>query len=521
MKKIYTLILMAACVFAAQTPSQAIEFKAKGQWVMSFDYGEGMRGYSSTRGGNTVYGSGYGNPSSDTFEATQRLRLQLHAIASESLSGTVFFEIGETTWGQAGYNNSEGGALGADGISVKVKGAYIDWIVPDTELSVRMGLQGLGLPAFPTRTSQILDTDVAGIVLNYKFNDKFSATAFWARPYNDNFDGYTYDNGNTNETNFLDNVDMVGLLLPMDFGGVKMTPWVMYTAVGQNFARSYDGSMANSLGYGFTNMWSGLFPVGMQGNFISGSRAGGDMFAYGDIIHAGFTGSIIALDPWHFAWDFNYGDASYGKDALDRSGWYAALLAEYKMHWGTPGIYAWYSSGDDEDISNGSERMPTMDVNNGENSFTPFAGNGAPYIERSGIIGQSLVGTWGVGVRLKDFAFMEDLKHTIRINYFNGTNSPEMAKYMRGVKPAPQGLVFTPSANTNAAFDTASGIYMTTEDSAMEFSFNTNYKVYDNFEILLDAAYLALWMNNDHQVWGSGFEAADAWNVNASFVYSF
>ena len=36
--------------------------------------------------------------SNDTFGAGQRLRLQLDAVASEALSGTVFFEIGDQLW---------------------------------------------------------------------------------------------------------------------------------------------------------------------------------------------------------------------------------------------------------------------------------------------------------------------------------------------------------------------------------------------------------------------------------------
>ena len=78
----------------------------------------------------------------DTFSAMQRLRLQLDAVASESLSGTVYFEIGDTTWGQ----NVSGGALGADQKIVELKNAYIDWMVPNTDLKFRMGIQNIAMP---------------------------------------------------------------------------------------------------------------------------------------------------------------------------------------------------------------------------------------------------------------------------------------------------------------------------------------------------------------------------------------
>lgn len=69
----------------------------------------------------------------DALSAMQLVRLQLDAVASESLSGTVYFEIGDTMWGQA----SSGGALGADKTIVELRNAYIDWTVPNTDLKFR------------------------------------------------------------------------------------------------------------------------------------------------------------------------------------------------------------------------------------------------------------------------------------------------------------------------------------------------------------------------------------------------
>ena len=99
----------------------------------------------------------------DEFNAMQRVRLQLDAVASESLSGTVFFEIGAQTWGE----NGSGGALGADANNVvKLKNAYIDWMVPQTDLKVRMGIQGIALPSMTTG-SNVFNDDVAGVCLLY------------------------------------------------------------------------------------------------------------------------------------------------------------------------------------------------------------------------------------------------------------------------------------------------------------------------------------------------------------------
>ena len=123
----------------------------------------------------------------ETWEKAES-RLQLDAVASESLSGTVFFEIGDQMWGNA----ESGGALGADGKVVKVKNAYIDWMVPNTDLKLRMGLQAVAMPNV-AGGSAIMDGDAAALVASYQFNDNVGLTALWMRPLNDNYTGTNAD----------------------------------------------------------------------------------------------------------------------------------------------------------------------------------------------------------------------------------------------------------------------------------------------------------------------------------------
>ena len=511
MKKLMTLALAAAMMLGAATGANAIDFKAKGQWIMSFDYGQHAN-FRSNQDGKP--GSGYKNE--DEFEARQRVRLQLDAVASEALSGTVFFEIGDQIWGQ----DKTGGALGADNNSVvELKRAYIDWMVPQTDLKVRMGIQGLALPAFTTNASQILDDDVAAVSLNYQFNENVGLTAFWARPYNDN-NGYSYGNGHQKwAKNYMDNMDMFAVLLPLTFDGVKVTPWVMYAALGPGMfeqAGNNDENPWGSYGSAWTRAAHGL-TSGFSGTDYNDS--------YGNAFWAGITGEVTYWDPFRIAWDVNYGSVSYEDEKMNREGWLASLLLEYKLDWGTPGIYGWYGSGDDSNPKNGSERMPVVSAN-GNNDFSNFAFNGNPYIAREGILGSTMVGTWGVGVRLKDVSFLEDLKHTLRVNFMGGTNAPKMAKYVR----ENDALYKRGVENYGMGGDAFDPIYLTTEDYALEIGLTNTYKMYDNFTIMLDAAYIAMWLDDSRNTWGknamSGFTGRDggtydAWNVNLSFVYSF
>ena len=504
MKKLMTLALAAAMMMGVATGANAIDFKAKGQWIMSFDYG--MHGDFAKSKANR--NSGYKNSTTgneDEFEARQRVRLQLDAVASEALSGTVFFEIGDQVWG----NSETGGALGADGKVVKLKRAYIDWMVPQTDLKVRMGIQGLALPSFTTNASQIFDDDVAAVSLNYQFNENVGLTAFWARPYNDN---YGYKSSDTNKDrweNYMDNMDMFAVLLPLSFDGVKVTPWVMYAAMGPGMFGDKESKFGAS--------WS---PVkkGMQ----SGFKGTDWNDSYGNAFWAGVTGEVTYWDPFRIAWDVNYGSASYEDQKMNREGWLASLLLEYKLDWGTPGLYGWYSTGDDSNPRNGSERMPTVYAN-GNNDFSNFAFNGNPYIAREGVLGTNMTGTWGIGARLKDVSFLEDLKHTLRVNFMGGTNAPKMAKYVSHNS-------FKDSASVTQYGTSYDPMYLTTDDYALEIGLTNTYKMYDNFTVMLDASYLALWLDDSRSTWGKnpmanfakgGDGIYDAWNVNLSFVYSF
>lgn len=505
MKKLMTLALAAAMMLGAATGANAIDFKAKGQWIMSFDYGMHGDFAKSKAARNSGYTNSKGNE--DEFEARQRVRLQLDAVASESLSGTVFFEIGDQLWGQ----NETGGALGADNNSVvELKRAYIDWMVPQTDLKVRMGIQGLALPAFTTNASQILDDDVAAVSLNYQFNENVGLTAFWARPYNDNY-GYTKHvaGGAEPYDHYMDNMDMFAVLLPLTFDGVKVTPWVMYAAMGPGMFGDGTKSYGSAWGRASTGMVSGF-----QGTDWNDS--------YGNAFWAGVTGEVTYWDPFRIAWDVNYGSVSYEDEKMNREGWLASLLLEYKLDWGTPGLYGWYGSGDDNNPKNGSERMPVVSAN-GNNDFSNFAFNGNPYIAREGILGSTMVGTWGIGARLKDVSFLEDLKHTLRVNFMGGTNAPKMAKYVSHNSFKDPAAV----ARYGTSYDP---LYLTTEDYALEIGLTNTYKMYDNFTVMLDAAYIAMWLDDSRSTWGknpmAGFAGDrngvyDAWNVNLSFVYSF
>ena len=505
MKRICTLLLAASMLLGVATGASAIDFKAKGQWLMGFAGGENSLVNKYRAPGAT---SNTKQNSDDKFAAQQRVRLQLDAVASESLSGTVFFEIGNQVWGQ----EKTGGALGADGNSViKVKRAYIDWMVPQTDLKFRMGIQGVTLPN-KAGGSAIMDTDAAGITASYQFNENVGLTALWARPANDNYVG-----GKDN-ANYLDNMDLFALMVPVKLDGFEITPWAMYGMKGKNTLTTPFSTKDGDLN--FT-----LYPYYGVYDRDNRTDVGNTSKAYGSMFWAGLPFAITAWDPLNIEVDINYGyveamgrydAAKYnGADRIgkrgstERQGWQAKALVEYKMDWGVPGIFGWYGSGDDGNVKNGSERMPSI-VPMG--NFTSFLGDGNygwMWVDNS----LEYAGTWGLGLQIRDMSFMEDLKHTFRVAYWGGTNSTSMVKYMDSAYA------------WNYGTGTGASPYLTTEDGLLEFNLVNSYQMYENFDVNLELGYIANFMDND--TWkkagmrDSSFQKQDMWKAQLIFAYSF
>ena len=496
MKKIFTLMLAAGMLLGAASGARAIDFKASGEWLVGFGLGDG----SLIKDVNDQK-----RHHDDTFNAGQRIRLQLDAVASETLSGTVFFEIGDQMWGQS----ESGGALGADSTSVvKLKNAYIDWMVPNTDLKLRMGLQAVALPNV-AGGSAIMDGDAAAVVASYQFNENVGLTALWMRPLNDNYtgtnaDGEAYGNG---YKNYLDNMDLFALMLPLKFDGVELTPWAMYGLQGKN-TRFNEGGVETADG-ALNVTLPGYYP-GM--NFGPGGL-GHTGKSYGSMFWAGLPVAITAFDPLNIEFDINYGyvEAMGRYDVLKRGvesvlgnskreGWLVKALVEYKMDWGTPGIFGWYASGDDGNVKNGSERLPSIA---GSGNFTSFMGDG----------NLAWAGTWGIGLQIADVSFVEDLKHTFRVAYWGGTNSPSMVKYMGSA---------VAWDDTTAVQD---GPYLTTNDGLLEFNLVNSWQIYENLEANLELGYIINMMDRD--TWDKSYVSdrnwskQDAWKAQLIFAYSF
>ena len=458
MKRIVTLLLAAGLVLGAAAGSQAADIKAKGIWQNNVSWANHAAG---------------ADQNDDFFRASTRLRTQIDVIASESLKGVVFFEIGHQNWGQA----SSGGALGTDGKEVKVRYSYVDWVIPQTDAKVRMGLQPFGVPTFAVPMA-VLDTDGAGITISGQFTDNVGAALFWLRPYNE-VSG-RLDNGD----NTHDAMDVVGLTVPLTFDGVKVTPFAMYAKFGAGANTSH-------------GVAAGLLPAGGE------AMLPGVDDDHGNAWWGGITGELTMFDPFRIAADFAYGSVDMGTSGnfdVKRSGWYAALSADYKLDFMTPALTGWYASGDDDDAMDGSERMPVLDS---DVALTSYGFDGGTYNRSSTFNGTSLSGTWGVLAELKDISFMEDLTHVFRVGFIQGTNNSEMVR----------------SGFVGGMTSVGNDLYLTQHDRMWEVNLDTQYKIYKDLTLAFELGYINL--DYDENLWGSDAYHENNFKAAMSLNYKF
>ena len=451
MKRIVTLLLAAGLVLGAAAGSQAADIKAKGNWTFSWQVGDQTFAKHSGK---------------DNFTAKQRLRTQIDVIASESLKGVLFLEMGDQNWGKS----TDGASLGTDGKIVKVRYSYVDWVIPQTDAKVRMGLQNFSLPGFISN-NPILgggSADGAGITISGQFTENVGASLFWLRAENDNA-------GSNSVKQYSDAMDFVGLTVPMTFDGVKVTPWAMYGALGRD-------SFTNTADNKDSGVVNGLLPTGVDGAMLKGV----DLDRHGNAWWVGVASELTYFDPFRFALDAAYGSADMGSIGgfdVERSGWFASILGEYKMDYFTPGILFWYASGDDSNWANGSERMPVV-----EGSWTASSYGFDDNFGRDAcdMIGLTNDGKMGVYLQAKDISFMEDLTHIFRVGFIKGTNNTEMARW--GI--------------TSPTGTSGRELYLTTADKAWEVNFDTQYKIYKDLTLAVEVGYINL--DLDENVWGKG-----------------
>ncbi len=471
MKKLVTLLLAAGMVFSAANGASAVEMKVSGQWLASFTFSDNM--YGKNAAAEDKYRDPVLDGSKGSFKAAQRIRINFDLAAGEYLSGRVQLQAADVDGGNT-YDWGTNGVGGA-GSKVTARLAYLDWMIPTTDVLVRMGRQEVATPSY-TFGSSVLDSVVDGVMVSAPITDMVALNVGWLRA-----------SATLNKWDAVhkphSSIDLAYLGVDVAADGFKVTPWGMVGFVGSEAGVVRD-TTTGAIDFDKTTDFDML-----------GYPADENAMAY----WAGIGGELTLFDPFTFTADFIYS----GNDAdgyAKREGWYAALGAEMKLSMATPFLRGWYASGDDAD-SRKSGRM--LSVGKDEAGFDA---SGIYFDYSAAIVGNpdicSAAGTWGVQLGVKEVSFIEDLSHQLSVTYFQGTN------------------------NTNRVTATGDFVdhrddgpigYMTTADSAWSIDFMNSYKLYDNLTANLLLSYLVT--DFDKDVWGQDYDNIFRGTLN--FTYAF
>lgn len=441
MKRFMTMALLCTLVLGFASLASAADIKVSGDYTFEGYWADNMDFMDDS--------------AEQDFNVLQRLRTKFEFIANENLKGVLYTEAGTSTWGM------DETQIGASDAVIEMKQGYIDFNWPGTSVNTRIGYQGVALPsAVGLNGSMILNEEVASVTVGGAFTENVSYLAGYGRA----------SQSDENEQQ----IDVYFAALPIAFDNITVTPFAAYGNVGDNFVSAADKSAA-------------LPMIGFASN--------------GDVDNgwwAGLAFDASFMESFLVKADFNYGQVDGDKDFNDRSGWLADVSLAYTgwKQYVTPELFFVYTSGeDDDDLS--SERMPLIAPDWAVSSFYTGGNWGL-----SGVAGDinNLLGFWTLGLALKDISFLEDLSHTFRVLYYQGTNDKAIA-----------------------AFDGANGVSygqtLTEDDNLWEVNFDSQYKIYDAL-----TGYVELgWLNADldKDVWGAGRDGGDAYKLSVGLNYSF
>ncbi len=169
MRKFLWVVAVGALVLALAAPAMALDFKFGSEYRVRF--------YSAD---NLTFGAtGGGNPGANPRGAQLRVRPRFDTSDDNgNITATLRLEIGDIEFGNGGgamgvtnmspsaitpgsarVGNGAGGSLGADGVNVETKWAYIDFAMPfGVPARVRAGIQ----PWF-TPKGILVDDDIIGV----------------------------------------------------------------------------------------------------------------------------------------------------------------------------------------------------------------------------------------------------------------------------------------------------------------------------------------------------------------------
>lgn len=492
-KSILALLLLVLGSFVSAQASTEVQMtgdmRMYGVWHTNRNY-TGWNNGTWTGNSPTSF-IGAGTKTEDSFIVWERFRIRADFVANEALKFRLGLRV-ENTWGMGTYTAANPAA------AVDVYLAYLQFKWPNTDMEVTAGLQQIDLPqstmffASPVWGGE----RIAGLTLDIPvLPDQFKVLVNYLRLLDTN---RTYDD---TTTQVGDELDAFVLSLPITVDGFKVNPWAMAAVAGKSAAywNTYMGP--GQLGTYMAAPGALVSPTGFKANQNA-------FYWFGSSLE------IKALSPVNFYADFIYGTGGLNDSKKNhREGWLVDFGAEY-TGWDllTPEVFAWYGSGEDGSIRNGSERLALIKPNWGPgNSWLFDTDLSFPKDGNQGASGMNCTGNWAVGASLQKISFIEKLTHRLTAVYIQGTNS---AKAIRTLNTL---------VGSNPYF--TMGRDLTTNEHVIGVNLDHKYQLYENLSFEVEAG----WSHGQFQqsVWGHRLSAQarsndnNEWKVAFGFMYRY
>ena len=470
---LFCLLLAATAAKAATEVKMAGDFRAYGVFFQNHNW--------------TTWNAA-GTQTEEAFEIWQRWRLRSDFVANEAVKFRLGTRVNDTPWGYGTYTAAN------PTVSIEVYQAYLQFKLPACDIEVTAGYQPISLPQSPIFYDSVVlaskreSNSFAGLVVKAPIiKDTLNVFAGFSRLIDVN---RTYD---TTTTQVDDELDAYFLTLPITLDGFKATPWAMAAVVG----KASTGAVT-SIRNGLVSGGSFIAPTGFNNNDNPYWWAGTSL-------------ELTALDPLKF-----YGDVIYGQGASadykrnERKGWFIDAAVQYTgFDWATPELGGWWSTGEDNSIANGSERLPSIANNFGMgNSFLYPTGQDLSKND----MGVNPIGSWGLTGSIKNISFLEKLSQRLTFTATWGNNSPA------GLRKAVLASGGTGKYLTMGK-DLAIGEYV------LGANFDSKYMLYENLALIVETGW-AHYGNPNGSIWNTASRrftknVGDAWMASFGFKYTF
>ncbi|WP_027722800.1 outer membrane homotrimeric porin [Maridesulfovibrio zosterae] len=439
MKKLVTLAVLTIMVLGFAGIASAVELEAKGKFQFQ---------------ANIIDNSDYLSAENDGVQEDDlnfyfRARAQFRFIANENLMSELYVEYKTRVGASDSDLNS-----GSTDRQLGIKRMFLQYRFPGTEVLTTAGVFAIELPGAASGNVVLGDIDAGALFVESPITDQIGITAGFIRAYDANSeDGSTTYGVQAATTTKHDEVDLFYAGVPVKIDGIEATPYFMYGLIGKDTYGALGTSSGISGNKGLSTFGTTPFDKDATAWWL-GTSFSMDMF-----------------DPFVLKADIVYGAIDANKKQNDRSGLLVdASLAYTGFDFVQPKVMFAYSTGEDDNTDNGSERLPS--VNNNFAFGTTYFGGSA--LTSSDFNDQNQLGFWMAGLSFEGISFLDKLTHDLTFLYIKGTNDKDLIKN-------------SAATLTNGVAD---GNFLTTEDQAFEVDFNTNYQIYDELAAIVEFGYV-------------------------------